>query len=50
MGENPGARLCFFPRLEKQEIIGCSRTFALLLPVITVLLQLYLVFLVLFST
>ena len=50
MGENPSARLCCFPRLEKQDIIGCSRTFALLLPAIAVLLQLYLVSPVLFST
>ncbi|KAF3532909.1 hypothetical protein DY000_02040722 [Brassica cretica] len=35
MGENPSAKLCCFPRLEKQDIIGCSRTFALLLPAIT---------------
>ncbi|KAF3591481.1 hypothetical protein DY000_02021727 [Brassica cretica] len=29
VGENPSARLCCFPRLEKQDIIRCSRTFAL---------------------
>ncbi|KAF2587253.1 hypothetical protein F2Q70_00035886 [Brassica cretica] len=29
VGENPSARLCCFPRLEKQDIIRCSQTFAL---------------------
>ncbi|KAF3590525.1 hypothetical protein DY000_02022118 [Brassica cretica] len=29
VGENSSARLCYFPCLEKQDIIGCFRTFAL---------------------